>query len=234
MGDAVRDDHSRQIVAEDYVLGMKGRGAPIRNVLDLGCADGSTRKLFAEVDPNIEWFGVDIAQSPEVTMRQGQFDRIVTYNGTDLPFMDAAFDLVYSCQVLEHVRHPDELMREVSRVLKPGGLLAGSVAYLEPYHSYSIFNFTPYGLATVLRDAGLKPLEIRPGIDGVSLILRQFLGAPRIFNLLNRRSPAHIAIGGIGRLMGLDHRHINYLKLHLSGHLCFLAEKAAGCLGADS
>ena len=93
---------------------------------------------------------------------------------------------MFSRQVFEHVRHPDALMREVARVLKPGGVFFGSVAYLEPYHSRSIFNFTPYGLMTVLGNAGLRLSELRPGIDPkrapllclVSVFGVQLVGAP--------------------------------------------------------
>ena len=45
----------------------------------------------------------------------------------DLPFEDAAFDCVIISEVLEHLHAEDDALREMSRVLRPGGVLAVSV-----------------------------------------------------------------------------------------------------------
>lgn len=49
------------------------------------------------------------------------FKRIVRSFGERLPFPDEAFDYVVSLQVLEHVEDPARVIREIERVLKPGG-----------------------------------------------------------------------------------------------------------------
>jgi SAM-dependent methyltransferase len=224
-------DHSRQVTAEHYARQVlsAGTGATARNgstkVLDLGCGAGDSMKFFQEISPAVEWFGVDIQDSQEVRTRTRQDANIATYDGVHLPYEEGLFDLVYSCQVLEHVRHPDVLLPDVFRVLKPGGAFVGSVAYLEPYHSYSIFNFTPYGLMSVCRDAGLDMLELRPSIDGLTVVARQMLNKPGFFRIFFRYSPLNVVIGGLGRVLGLNHRHINFLKLQFTGRICFLARK---------
>ena len=38
-----------------------------------------------------------------------------------LPFDDLSFDLIVSCECMEHVPHPPQMAREMARVLKPGG-----------------------------------------------------------------------------------------------------------------
>jgi hypothetical protein len=57
------------------------------------------------------------------------------YDGVHIPLKEAAVDLVYSRQVFEHVRHPESLIGELHRVLKPGGLFVGSTSQLEPFYS---------------------------------------------------------------------------------------------------
>lgn len=43
------------------------------------------------------------------------------YNGKVFPFPDNTFDYVYSTSVLEHMSHPQEVLKEIARTLKPGG-----------------------------------------------------------------------------------------------------------------
>ncbi|MBI1377191.1 MAG: methyltransferase domain-containing protein [Frankiales bacterium] len=49
--------------------------------------------------------------------------RTVLGDGTSLPFRDAGFDVVYSSNVAEHVRHPWRMADEMVRVVRPGGLV---------------------------------------------------------------------------------------------------------------
>jgi SAM-dependent methyltransferase len=83
---------------------------------------------------------------------------IVDYDTTDvvgvgemLPFIDGAFDAVISLSVLEHVKDPFQCAKEISRVLKPGGILICSVPFLQPYHGYPdhYYNMTYQGLKNI-------------------------------------------------------------------------------------
>ena len=135
LGHRIPADHSRQVLADHYAARLRAR-----RVMDLGCGAGDSVDLFRSVDPDVEWVGLDIEDSPEVAERRRTDAEFVTYDGHRLPFGDASFELVYCKQVLEHVEHPRELIGEVVRVLEPGGRLAGSTSQLEAFHSRSIFN----------------------------------------------------------------------------------------------
>jgi SAM-dependent methyltransferase len=74
-----------------------------------------------------------------------------------MPFPDNSFDFVISLAVLEHIKHPPVMLREIRRILKPGGLYLGSVAYLVPFHDWaSYFNMTHHGVWSSMEDAGLE------------------------------------------------------------------------------
>jgi ubiquinone/menaquinone biosynthesis C-methylase UbiE len=90
-------------------------------VLDGGC--GTSIWLNPEIEGHIRYTGVD-AQEKSIGYCRQMFPRR-DYRRADLyhlPYPDAAFQAVVMREVLEHIRRPEEALREVSRVLKPGGV----------------------------------------------------------------------------------------------------------------
>lgn len=65
-----------------------------------------------------------------------------------LPFPDGVFQRIECDAVLEHVPSPERAMREMERVLAPGGYLHVVVPFCHPYHAYphDYHRFTPQGL----------------------------------------------------------------------------------------
>lgn len=96
-----------------------------KTVLDLGCAGGFMAEAIAE--RNAQVTGLDPAKEAIAAARshaaQSGFDiRYDTGVGEALPYDDAAFDAVICVDVLEHVSDVGQVLNEVARVLKPGGL----------------------------------------------------------------------------------------------------------------
>lgn len=200
------------------------RAAPGRvRVMDLGCGAGNSIDSFRRFSPDVDWHGVDVPGSPEVSMRTRSDGAFHVYDGVTLPFPDASFDVVFSHQVFEHVRHPEPLLRDVARVLKPGAAFIGSVSALEPYHSFSLWSFTPYGWHTIVSGAGLVVRELRPGIDAISLIRRQYLGRPKEAAGWFDKSPLNEEIDAWGEKTKRRTRLVNLRKLQYCGHLVFHA-----------
>lgn len=218
-------DHSRRQSLEAYLKKFFDSSPTDISVLDLGCGEGDSLEMFRRISPDICWQGVDIEDSPEVRRRVRNSKLISTFDGVHLPYSDGTFDLLYCHQVLEHVRKPDALIAESLRVTKPGRWFVGSVSYLEPFHSYSIFNFTPYGVVRVFTDTGFELEEIRPGVDASHLITRQLFNRSSGFRLLWKRNVLHGLMDVIGTVWRLEHRHRNFLKILFSGHLVFIARR---------
>jgi SAM-dependent methyltransferase len=222
----VPNDHARQVNANYYLERlMRSRPSP-KVVMDLGCGRGDSVDRFRASAPDVDWVGVDIPLSQEVAQRQRTDARFVTYDGQTLPFEDATFDLVYSEQVLEHVRDPVLHLREIGRVLRPGGALIGSTSQLEPYHSRSYWNYTVFGFAELVAEAGLGLEELRPGIDGVTLVLRSYLGRPASFlDWFKADSPLNTLIDDWAREKHRPPAETNLRKLQYAGQFAFLIRR---------
>ncbi len=103
------------------------RGAATRAALDLCCGDG----YFASLSqPDGFDVGCDISES--ALRRAGDLGRYGSLSHVDvargIPFSDAYFSTIVSNSSLEHVHHIEGAMREIARVLKPGGRLYFTLA----------------------------------------------------------------------------------------------------------
>lgn len=99
---------------------------PQARILDYGCGSGEV--VIAGHDAGLDIYGTDIfysgARSRTEAERSPLFGaRILPMEPDRTPFPDAHFDLIANNQVLEHVEDLDGTLRELHRLLKPGGLL---------------------------------------------------------------------------------------------------------------
>jgi len=90
---------------------------PAISVLEIGGADGCQASVIASWGCSIR--SLDIAERPEY---EKTYYRVETYNGSHIPFPAAHFDILFSSNVLEHVRDIPSMLEEIHRVLKNDGV----------------------------------------------------------------------------------------------------------------
>lgn len=93
--------------------------------LDLGCRDGTLAALLG-LDGSTIGFDIDHAALLAGATR-GSILPCVADLWESLPLKGESLDLVLAGELLEHLPFPDVLVAEIARVLRPGGLLVGSV-----------------------------------------------------------------------------------------------------------
>jgi 2-polyprenyl-3-methyl-5-hydroxy-6-metoxy-1,4-benzoquinol methylase len=163
-----REDRRRR--GEAFVWGGEERaeplrrsvGGPGRRVLDLGCRDGALTRQFADGNAVV---GLDADREALERAAELGIETVWTDVEEPLPFGDSEFDVVVAAEILEHVREPPRLVAEMTRVLRSGGTVTGSVP-------------NAYRLKNRLRVLAGKPLEDNP------LHLHQFR-APELLDLLS-------------------------------------------------
>ncbi len=225
--DAIPTDHARQTSSREMTLERLAKH-PARRIVDLGCGNGNAYDWLRAAHPKLEYVGVDIEWSPQVATRTRADASFVTYDGIHMPFETDSVELIHSNQVLEHVRYPHRLLPEIARVLRPDGVFIGSVSQMEPYHSFSIYNFTIYGVKTIFEEAGLHVIALRPSIDAISLIGWWRHISERSHRALGwkHESAMNYEIDLIAQKEKWSVYRTNCEKLHYSGHICFAAVKA--------
>lgn len=116
--------HDAFLAARYAAVLRAGRPWAGRRVLDLGCGDGALSYLLHRrgahvlgVDP--DHVGLRLAR--EEHARRGAAIALAVGTGYDLPFAPRSFDRVVCSDVVEHLQRPDAALREIGRVLAPGG-----------------------------------------------------------------------------------------------------------------
>jgi SAM-dependent methyltransferase len=82
----------------------------------------------------------------------------------EMPFEEATFDSALCNAVLEHVADAERSIREIARVVRPGGHIVVAVPFLQPYHPCpgDFRRYTADGLAQLGRGAGLEVVAVLP------------------------------------------------------------------------
>ena len=126
-------------------------------VLDVGSLDinGSYKPLVKAL--GMEYTGLDIMPGRNVD---------IVVQPYKFPMEDGKYDVVISGSTLEHCAHPWELLPEMARVLKPGGLLVIITHWNYPIHRHPVdcWRFLPDGIATLFDLTGtLTDYQIQIG-----------------------------------------------------------------------
>jgi len=107
--------HTERMRAAELAEILRFFPPPPQRVLEIGAGSGWQAALLARAGYTVT--AVDLQAWPD----KPQYP-VVRYDGRRLPFQDAAFDVVFSSNVLEHVHDLNQLGSEVRRVLAPAGI----------------------------------------------------------------------------------------------------------------
>jgi SAM-dependent methyltransferase len=149
------------------------RGAELGDeVLEVGPGPGLTTDLIRTRVPRVTAIEIDPLLARALRQRTlGQGVEIVTGDATAMPFQSARFSAVVSFTMLHHIPSPelqDRLLAEVCRVLRPGGVFAGSDStasfLLRLAHlGDTMVLINPDRFASRLQAAGFTDARIQPG-----------------------------------------------------------------------
>jgi len=99
-------------------------------VLEVGCGDGSFTRNLAEHSSRVTAVDISASQIERNALVLPEINFLQHDLAEPLPFADEAFEVIWCSEVLEHLFDPGFAVREMHRVLTPGGRLLVTV----PYH----------------------------------------------------------------------------------------------------
>jgi SAM-dependent methyltransferase len=151
---------ARREAALRFTEDFRPRRQPLR-VLDAGCGTGALLDRLEE-RVGTEVYGLDFSGQALAYTRQRGHRHLVQADLTRLPFPDGTFDVITALDVVEHIREDEGALREVNRVLRPGGVLLVSVPafrFLWGPHDIALQHFRRYTtgeLGRLMRRTGFR------------------------------------------------------------------------------
>lgn len=123
-------------------------------VLDAACGAGYGKELLQAAS----YTGIDIDPAAIAFATRNYGDGYRRASVVDIPAHNDSFDAVVSFETLEHLDHPELALNEFSRILKPGGVLVGSIPL---NHPDTVFHRRIYRFSDVANLIGGSPFTLR-------------------------------------------------------------------------
>ena len=130
-------------------------------ILDVGCGRCEVLTAFGQLGLDIS--GVDASERIQsFAPKEISKLEILDFSKENFPFDDNEFDIIFTKSVIEHINDPTHLMKEILRILKPGGIFISltpewasqiKTFYDDPTH---VHPYQPKGLKDLLILSGFK------------------------------------------------------------------------------
>jgi ubiquinone/menaquinone biosynthesis C-methylase UbiE len=157
-GIRVKDYFEACTAPENRFILKQLRNIKGKYLLDLGCGAGENSVYFAsqgarcvaaDYSPGMVEVALNLAEANQVAVE----GRVI--NALAIDFPDNTFDIVYASNLLHHIPNPELSLREMHRVVKPGG----TVCFWDPLKHNPIINVYRR-IATKVRTEDETPLDI--------------------------------------------------------------------------
>lgn len=167
----LNDEKARTRAFEETLAKISPHLGPPGKIMEIGAYCG----LFLEVAKQAGWQCSGVEPSHWAVQIAAKKDGITVHKGTlseNLAALGSGFDAVVAWDVLEHVREPFELLREVNKLLRPGGVVCFSTLDIDNWFASLLGRHWPwimemhlyYFSETLLRrwldDAGYEAVEV--------------------------------------------------------------------------
>lgn len=142
-------------------------------LLDLGCGEMPYKQYILDNNKNItKYIGIDIDFSKDHQSVKPD----LYWDGKIIPLSDNSVDTVIATELFEHIPNVENILKEIFRVLKKGGILYFTVPFIWPLHEtpFDEYRYTPYSLKRHLKNSKFENIKIET-LGGYHAALAQML-----------------------------------------------------------
>lgn len=181
---SLKNDFAHYVVRRCILLAVKSFLPHMQGiVVDLGSGNQPYKEMIQSQQGVEKYLAIDWTETDVYTTKPDLF-----WDGITIPLADESVDCVLLTEVLEHLEDAAGVVREVHRVLRPGGIVAGTTPFVWPLHEvpHDMQRFTPFGVRQLLLKTGFDVDDLHsPG--GWRTTAAQFLSAWVAFGLTPSR-----------------------------------------------
>lgn len=220
---AVEESHwwfaGRRRILESFLRVIQQQLSANPRILDIGCGTGANLEMLGQFGAAE---GVDVSPEALAFCRQRGLQNVRQGLAEHLPFADGSFDLVTGLDVVEHLDDDVAGLKEMRRVLRPGGyalLFVPAFMFLwgvQDDVSHHRRRYTRAGLEQVVRDAGFA-------VERISYANITFFAPILLGRLLMRvtgfrpASENNLTVGALngllGRVLGAESSILRHMNL---------------------
>jgi SAM-dependent methyltransferase len=154
----------------DEIVAAFSRYRATNRLLDIGCGAGSLLQAAARAGWSAE--GVEVSRPAVEHVRAAGF-KAFCGELAEARFPDGHFDVVTASELLEHLPHPGSLIREIARILRPGGLCWATTPHSRGASGHLLkldwSVVSPPEHLHIFSAAGLEGLFVREGFRNVRI-----------------------------------------------------------------
>lgn len=118
----IKSDDGRYQVVKNIIAEERQKKGKV-SVLDIGCGKGRYLRRLVEDEPENEYYAADLSLRVMENFSDIEIKEKKQGNLTNIPYPDDFFDVVYTCEALEHAVDIESAVSELARVTKRGGRL---------------------------------------------------------------------------------------------------------------